>query len=181
MRRIIAGLILLFALSPGGERLPTAADAGPLQAASDRVEVFYRSLPAIDPAHRSATGVEGPLCSSLRGNAPWVERTLLGDLRDPGRSDWLKSKSLFGLQCLWAAGESRCLGSLAEELVALDGDPAGLSPELRIAVTGWLERITKGMNVPLVDAGRYHRRDYGRWWAEGGRWLIQGTCADARI
>jgi hypothetical protein len=36
------------------------------------------------------------------------------------------------------------------------------------------------MNVPRADAGRYHRRDYERWWSEEGRWRIPGTCVDAK-
>lgn len=182
MRRPLAPLVVLCALgfAAGGEQPASAKPEGRLQDARDRVEAFYRSLPATDPQHRTPAGVEGPLCGTLRGHAPWVERTLLSDLEDPGRSEWLKAKALTGLSCVWSAGESRCLGSLAEKLVALDGEPAGLSPALRYAVTGWLERLTRGMSVPRADAGRYRRKDYERWWLDQGRWLIRGTCGDAR-
>ncbi len=184
MRRALLCLSLLGALgaASGQAARPRGEDAGRFQAARATVEAFYRSLPTIDPAHRDPTGVEGPLCGTLRGNAPWVELMLISDLRDESRTDWLKAKALFGLSCIYTGGEARCLGSLAEELIALDADPGGLSPSLRYAVTAWLERLTQGMSVPRAAAsGRYHRRDYGRWWTEEGRWLFPGTCGDAKI
>jgi len=182
MRRVLLCLSLLCALgAASGQPAPSRDnDAGRFQRARETVEAFYRSLPIIDPAHREPTGVEGPLCGTLRGNAPWVELSLLSDLRDESRTDWLRAKTLFGLSCVYSGGESRCLGSLAEELIALEAQP-GLYPSLRYAVTSWLERLTRGMSVPRVDAGRYHRKDYEQWWTKEGRWLFPGSCGDARI
>ena len=176
MRRALLSLVILSALGAA------SGDADRIQTARERVDAFYRSLPTVDPVHRIPTGVEGPLCGTLRGNAPWVELQLLADLRDGAHTDWLKAKALFGLSCIWSGGESRCLGSLTEELIELESNPA-LYPSLRYAVTGWLERLTQGMSVPLApqgNAGRFHRRDYERWWTREGRWVIQGTCAGAK-